>query len=348
MIKMKKRDYYEVLGLTKTASPNEIKKAYRKLAKELHPDVNPDNKDAEDKFKEVSEAYEHLSDADKKAKYDRFGHAAQNMNRGGHGMNMDDIFGGFAHHFDAPVRRGTTLKVNIKLTLEEVFSGVKKMYKYTRDVSCGDCEGHGGHDVHDCAVCGGSGYVVKTMRTGFGMMVQQTVPCGHCHGNGVTYVTECKTCKGNGVIKAEEIAELEIPSGIEDGMGYIIGGKGNAIKSGTYGDLQCSFTVLPHKVFVRNKHDLKMKLKLTYPQLVLGDKVEIETIEGKKIRITISEFSETESTLKINGKGLKVLNQDVRGDLFITLGVSIPKDMDDETKELITKLKEKLDGRVLE
>lgn len=338
---MKKRDYYEVLGVDKKASANEIKKAYRKLAKELHPDVNPNNKEAEDKFKEVSEAYEHLSDTNKKAEYDRFGHTdGQGQGRRGH-MSAEDIFGGFAH-FNRPVKKGQTLKINVKLTLEEVFTGAKKQYKYTRDVKCNDCDGHGGHDVHDCNVCGGQGHVVKMFRTPIGH-IQQAMECHACHGNGTAYDTECKTCYGLGTKKGEEIAELEFPSGVEDGMGVAISGKGNAIKSGHYGDLHCTITVLPHKTFVRNGNDIRLKLKLTYPQLVLGDKVEIETIDGPKIRISIHEFSESESTLKINGKGLRLLDSEKRGDMLVTLGIFVPKSIDDETKELLTKLKEKMD-----
>lgn len=335
---MKKRDYYEVLGVTKKASANEIKKAYRKLAKELHPDVNPNNKEAEDKFKEVSEAYEHLSDNDKKTKYDKFGHSQE-----GRGFSAEEAFGGFSRHFhQRPVYSGANLRVNIKLTLEEVFSGVKKMYKYTRDVSCDECDGHGGHEVHDCTTCNGVGQVMKQFRTPIGV-IQQASICPSCNGNGTAYTKECNSCKGVGVKKVEEVAELEIPSGVEDGMSFAIPDKGNGIKSGTYGALICGITVLPHKVFVRNGNDLRIKLKLTYPQLVLGDKVDLETIEGTKIRITVNELSESESTLKINGKGLKVMGKEsTRGDLFITLGVSLPKTLDDETKDLITKLKEKL------
>lgn len=334
---MKKRDYYEILGLEKTASANEIKKAYRKLAKELHPDVNPNNKEAEEKFKEVSEAYEHLSDSDKKAKYDKFGHSEEPM---GHGFSYNDVFNSFHKN----VRFGQNLRVNIKLTLEEVFTGVKKNYRYNRNVSCTDCNGYGGHNVKKCSVCNGNGHILRVYKTAFGM-IQQSEVCDTCFGEGTTYSDECGTCKGNGVVKQEEIAELEIPIGIEDGMQFSIRSKGNGIKAGEYGDLIVSITVLPHKTFVRNGNDLRMKLKLTYPQLVLGDKVDVETIEGSKIRINIHEFSDVDTTLKINGKGLKSwLNKGKRGDLLINLGVSIPKKIDERTKELIQELKEKLYG----
>jgi molecular chaperone DnaJ len=338
---MNKRDYYEVLGVTKKASENEIKKAYRKLAKELHPDVNPNNKEAEDKFKEVSEAYEHLSDKDKKAQYDQFGHQQQGGRRGG--FNMDEVFRDFAEAFNRPTRKGQNLRINIKLTLEEVYTGVKKLYKYNRDVSCTDCKGHGGYDVHDCDICGGVGQIIRQIKTGFGI-IQQQMSCHGCHGIGVKYTTECTTCKGSGLKKEEEVADLDLPSGLNETMEFPIAGKGNGIKSGIEGDLFCSFTILPHKVFVRNGNDLRMKLNLQYHQLVLGGKVDIETIEGTKIRIKINELSDAETIFKIAGKGLKQYGKETRGDLIITLGLLVPKDMSDDAKELVIKLKELADG----
>lgn len=339
---MKKRDYYEILGVKKQASANDIKKAYRKLAKELHPDVNPDNKEAEEKFKEISEAYEHLSDSDKKAKYDQFGHEPMGHRRGG--VDMNEVFRGFAQHFhQKPIRVGNNLNIVIKLTLEEIYSGVTKTYKYKRRVSCKPCSGQGGHDLHECDICDGSGQIMRTYRTPLGY-VQQGEPCTACDSTGTTYKMECSSCKGSGLTEVEEIAELEIPSGVQDGNGYVLAGKGDGIKGGQQGNLHCKFMELPHKVFVRNGNDLKMNLKLTYPQLILGDKVEIETIEGKKIRISISELSAVGTNLKIASKGLILLGKDEssRGDLVITLGIDIPKTIDDETKALIIELKEKM------
>lgn len=341
---MKKRDYYEVLGVTKKASANDIKKAYRKLAKELHPDVNPDNKEAEEKFKEVSEAYEHLSDTDKKAKYDKFGHISGPQNHRDMHSQFRDMFSRF--HQQRSVRVGQHLSIVIKLTLEEVYSGVTKTYKYNRFVSCTDCKGHGGHDIHDCDICNGSGEVMRTYKTPIGY-VQQGEPCSACDSTGVVYKKDCNTCKTTGLVQIEEIAELEIPIGVQDGIELGAKGKGNGIKSGIEGDLHCRIMILPHKVFVRNGNDLRMNLKLTYPQLILGDKIEIETIEGKKIRIGVSELSEVGTNLKIASKGLIPMGKDEssRGDLIIILGISIPKVIDDETKALIVNLKEKLDGK---
>ena len=340
---MSKKDYYEVLGLKKGASNDEIKKAYRKLAKELHPDVNPEDINAEDKFKEVSEAYEHLSDSDKKAKYDRFGH---NSNGGGFGgRDMSDIYEQFGNMFGQRTQQnnrvGQNMSLVVKLTLEEIYTGVKKTYKYNRNTACGDCNGHGGTDLHNCGVCGGSGMVAQVYKTPMGH-VQQIIPCNACDSTGKTYTKQCNTCKGNGVSSMNETIEVEIPSGVVDGMTFVMSGKGHGIKSGTEGDLHIRIMELPHKIYTRSGADLKMNLKLTYPQLILGDKVEIETIEGGKIRISIPEYSDVGSTLKVPFKGGKLLGKDSRGDIIVSLGIEIPKKLTDEQKEVVIQLKEKM------
>ncbi len=342
---MSKRDYYEVLGLKKGASNDEIKKAYRKLAKELHPDVNPEDKNAEDKFKEVSEAYEHLSDADKKAKYDRFGHTSNGGGFGG--RNMDDIYEQFGHMFGRHQRQqqqqrvGQNMSLVVKLTLEEIYTGIKKTYKYNRNTSCNDCEGHGGTDIHDCHVCGGSGMVAQVFNTPMGH-VQQVGPCQACGQTGKKYTKECNTCKGSGVTSINETVEVDIPAGVVDGMTFVMSGKGHGIKSGTEGDLHIRIMELPHKTYTRNGADLKMTLKLSYPQLILGDKVEIETIEGGKIRMSIPEYSDVGSTLKVPFKGTKLYGKDSRGDIIVNLGIEIPKKLTDEQKEAVINLKDKM------
>jgi molecular chaperone DnaJ len=342
---MSKRDYYEVLGLKKGASNDEIKKAYRKLAKELHPDKNQGNKESEEKFKEVSEAYEHLSDADKKAKYDRYGHDGGRQGGFG-GYNMDDIYEQFGHMFgrgnqQRNVRVGHNMSMTIKLTLEEVFTGVKKNYKYTRNVSCSDCGGHGGTEVSDCPDCNGSGVKTNVYQTPMGYIQQQSA-CQSCDSTGKKYKTKCNTCNGNGVTKVEETIEVDIPPGVMDGMTFVMNGKGHAIKSGQEGDLHIKIMELPHKQYVRSGADLKMNLKLTYPQLVLGDKVEIDTIEGGKIRISVPEYSDVGNNLRIPFKGVNVYGKQGRGDVIITLGVDIPKNINDDLKSLIIDLKDKL------
>ena len=329
---MSKKDYYEVLGVGKNASADEIKKAYRNLAKEFHPDKNPDNKEAEERFKEVSEAYEHLSDSDKKAKYDQYGHGS----RGGfHGNPFEDFF----KRRQKAERVGENMSLIIKLTLEEIYTGVKKTYKYNRNVSCDDCGGHGGSGTHECNACGGSGMSTIVINTPIGYIHQQII-CESCQGVGSTYDTVCKTCSGDGIKTQEEIIDIDIPHGVFNGMTFIMGGKGHAIKGGKNGDLHINVMELKHDVFTRNNDDLKMNLKLSYSQLVLGDKVEVSTIEGTRIRINIPPHSEVGSNLKIQGKGLKPYQRENRTDMFITLGIEIPKTISDTERELLEKLKE--------
>ena len=335
---MSKRDYYAVLGLTKGASQDEIKKAYRKLAKELHPDKGGD----EDKFKEVSEAYEVLSDEDKKSNYDRFGH---NQPRGGggnpFGFNAEDIFGRHFNQGYKQVRVGETLSLTVKLTLEEIFSGVNKTYSYNRNVSCTDCEGHGGTDPYDCPACDGSGMITNLTRTPMGVF-QTSQPCPTCDATGTKHRTPCNTCSGSGLTNIKETVEVTVPAGIQNGMTFVMEGKGQGIKSGNNGDLHIKIIELPHKVFTRIGADLKMNLKLSYPQLVLGDKVEIDTIEGNKIRMSVPEYSDVGTNLRVPFKGISVYGKDGRGDLIVTLGIEIPKALDDEAKEAVINLKEKL------
>ena len=336
---MSKRDYYDILGVSKTAGANEIKKAYRKLAKEYHPDKGGD----EQKFKEVSEAYEVLSDDSKKANYDRFGHDGPSQ-RGGNPFSgfrnpFGGGFGGFAE--DNQIRVGSDMSLVVKLTFEEVFNGVKKTYKYNRKVSCKSCSGNGGDDVKNCPVCDGSGRSLNVIKTPMGI-IQQIVTCQVCDGLGTTYTKACKVCNGNGLVDSNETVDVEVPAGVMEGMTFVMQGKGHGIKGGTEGDLHIKIHEIPHKVYTRSGADLKMTLKLSYPQLILGDKVEIETIEGSKIRITIPEYSDVGNNLRIPFKGTKLYGKDNRGDILITLGIDMPKSIEDEVKAIIIDLKEKL------
>lgn len=330
---MSKKDYYELLEVTKDASADDIKKAYRKLAKELHPDINPDNKIAEERFKEVSEAYEVLSDAKRKAHYDQFGHSS----------NRQTQNSGFSRQYRnyKPDRVGRTITLNLKLTLEEIFNGVRKSYKYNRDEKCEKCDGHGGTDMKTCATCGGEGMVMVSFNAGFAH-IQQVVPCDACAGVGETYTTQCGECSGEGVKKILETIDVDVPTGVREGTTFVMKGKGHAVKSGTNGDLNIVVSEIPHKFFTRNGNDLRVNLKLTYPQLVLGDKVDVETIDGTKIRVSVPEHSDVGTNLRVQNKGMKEFNKSDRGDMFIVLSVDIPKKISESTKKLLSKLKDTL------
>lgn len=330
---MAKRDYYEILGVNKTATADEIKKSYRKLAKELHPDKNGGSKEAEDKFKEVSEAYETLSDKDKRTSYDRFGH---------NGSRMQNQARQHAAHYQKPIKVGENMQLVVKLTLDDVYSGVKKTYKYKRNDKCTNCNGHGGHGAHDCADCDGNGVIIQTFSTPFGQ-IQQAIPCYSCDGVGLSYDTQCNSCNGQGVKPTEETIEVDIPSGVVEDMVFVMSGKGHGIRAGNNGDLHIRIHILPHNIYTRSGNDLKMTLKVSYPLLILGGKVDIDTIDGGKIRMNIPEYSEVGSQLRIQNKGLKAFNGQNRGDVLINLSVDIPKSLDDDTKALIIDLKEKLE-----
>ena len=322
---MSKKDYYESLGVSKDSSADEIKKAYRKLAKEFHPDKNPNNAEAEEKFKEVSEAYEILSDTEKRANYDRMGH---NQSR----------YTNTERQRETPV--GNIVRLLVKLTLEEIYSGQKNNYKYKRNVACEPCEGFGGTGKHTCTTCNGAGAMYQVF-TLWSNMFRQMVPCPTCHTLGSTYDVQCQSCQGSGLKLVDEIIEIDIPAGVEDGMTFIMAGKGQYVRGGMCGDLHIVLTELPHKLYTRVGNDLKMNLKLSYSQLVLGDKVEIETIGGGRIRITVPKHSDVGSNLKITGKGMPIFKTTTRGDLLVNLSINIPKTITDEEKELLEKLKEK-------
>jgi molecular chaperone DnaJ len=338
-----KKDYYELLELSKNDKnlskdefKSKLKSNYKKLCKIHHPDKGGD----ENAFKEVNEAYEVLSDNDKKQKYDQFGHEGQqNQQR--------NPFGGFDFNGfqQSPERFGYNMSLNIRLTLEEIYTGVKKTYKYSRHDSCDSCGGHGGTDIDNCGSCNGSGVITRVLQTPIGMM-QQSMPCPTCSGLGTTYKVQCGKCSGSGTKTIEEKIDVDIPSGVQQGMTFIMKGKGHAIKSGKCGDLLINVQELLHKTYERSGNDLKLNLKVNYPLLVLGGKVEIETIDGGKIRVSIPEYSDVGSNLRIQKKGMKFYGQDQRGDVVITLNVEIPKDLDDDAKSLLIDLKEKLEKNV--
>ncbi len=365
-----KRDYYEVLGVDKNASADEIKKAYRKKAIQYHPDKNPGDKEAEEKFKEAAEAYEVLSDPQKRQRYDQFGFAgmggAGGFN-GGQGMNMEDIFSQFGDLFESwgmgggghfssffggqrggggqRVRRGSDLRVRVHVTLEEIATGVDKKIKVKKLVPCQDCHGMGSADGSQgevCPTCKGTGRIVRTQRGIFGMMQVQD-ECPTCHGEGRIIKNKCPKCNGEGVVRAEEVIDIHIPAGVTGGMQIPVHGKGNAAPNGGVpGDLLVLIEEEEHKDFVRDGNDLVYNLLLDMPTAILGGQVVIPTLQGEA-KITITPGTQPGKVLRMRGKGLPIIDQYARqygtGDMLINVGVYIPEHLNRDEKKMIEQLK---------
>lgn len=351
-----KRDYYEVLGVDKNASDAEIKKAYRKLAIKYHPDRNPDNKEAEEKFKEAAEAYDVLHDPQKRQQYDQFGFdGPQGGFGGGAGMNMDDIFSMFGDIFGGhsgfgggggrPQYRGNDLRLTVKLTLQEIAEGVTKKFKVKKDITCEHCHGTGAKDgaqPETCPQCNGSGVVYKTVRTMLGMMQTQTT-CPNCHGEGTVIKDKCPYCNGEGVTKGEEVIEINIPAGVSEGMVVNVPGKGNAGKhNGVNGDIQVLIKEEPNDTFIRNGQDLYYTLLLDLPTAILGGEVDIPTISGNKISLKIDPGTQPGKQVRLRGKGLPAVQGYGRGtgDIIVNISVYIPKTLTKEEKEAVEVFKE--------
>lgn len=345
---MSKRDYYEVLGISKGASKDEIKKAYRKQALKYHPDKNPGDKEAEEKFKEAAEAYEVLSNDEKKARYDQFGHAG--MNGGGFGggfgggMTMEDIFSSFGDIFgDAfggafgsrrggrtrNVNKGSNLRLKVKLTLEEFAHGAEKRVKVNKYVTCNTCHGSGAasdSDVTTCSVCKGTGHTTRVMNTILGQM-QTSAPCNTCGGEGKVITKKCPKCYGEGIVQAEEVIPLNIPAGLAAGMQLSVTGKGNAARrGGINGDLIVVIDEEPHENLIREGNDLIYNLFISIPDAILGANVEVPTIDGK-VRIKIDPGTQGGKILRLRGKGLPDVNGYGKGDLLVNVNVWIPKNL---------------------
>ena len=353
-----KRDFYEVLGLQKGASDDEIKKAYRKKAKLYHPDLNPDNPEAEAKFKEVNEAYEVLSDSEKKARYDQYGHAGVDPNfgagggggYGGYGGGMDFDFGDIFSSFfgggggrrtanpNAP-RQGGDVAASVILSFEESAKGCKKQIEVTLVEACPDCAGSGakkGTSPKTCPQCGGSGQVRRQQRTPFGVMQTQTA-CERCRGTGRIIETPCPTCNGSGRVTARRTVGVNIPAGIDDGQTIIIRGKGNAGQNGgPAGDLQVRVTVRPHPLFERRGNDIYCDLPLTFVQASLGAEIQVPTLDGKE-PFAIKEGTQPGEMLRLKGKGFPDVHGRRQGDLIFRVTIEVPRNLSHEQKELLRK-----------
>jgi molecular chaperone DnaJ len=354
-----KRDYYEILGVDKNASTDEIKKAYRKKAMEFHPDRNPGNHEAEEKFKEAAEAYDVLSSPDKKSKYDQFGHAGMSGSNmgggGGYAADFDlnsiferfgDLFGGGFSGFGGGggtqrqrVKKGSNLRVTVKLTLDEIAKSTEKKLKIKKMVPCSDCHGQGTHnksDVQTCPKCKGSGQVMHQQRSMFGI-IQQAVVCDHCHGEGTIIKNPCSTCNGTGVVKGEEIVTINIPAGVQDGMQLSMREKGNAApRGGINGDLIVVIEEIEHEIFERDGNNLYLNYFISFPQAALGGNVDIPTLDGHG-RVKIVSGTQGGQILRLQGKGLPELHSNRKGDLIVNINVWTPKNLSKEEKAIIEK-----------
>lgn len=356
---MSKRDYYEVLDVPKSASKEEIKKAYRKQALRFHPDKNPGDSEAEEKFKEAAEAYEVLSDDNKRARYDRYGHAGMGNSGGfgGGGMSMEDIFSSFGDIFgDAfggfggfggfgssreRVNRGSNLRIRVKLNLKEVSEGVVKKLKVKKYVSCNSCGGSGAADSNSyntCSTCNGAGRVTRVTNTILGQM-QSTSSCPACGGEGKQITRKCNTCYGEGMVKEEEVIEVKIPAGVGKGMQLTVGGKGNAARRGGIpGDLLVMIDEEEDERLIREGNDLIYNLFISIPDAILGSQVEIPTV-GNSVKIKIDPGTQPGRILRLRGKGLPDVNGYGKGDLLVNVNVWIPKNLTAEEQKQLEKMK---------
>jgi molecular chaperone DnaJ len=361
---MTKRDYYEILGVSRNATKEEIKKAYRKLAMQYHPDRNPGDKSAEDKFKEAAEAYEILSNDDKKYNYDRFGHeGVRGSTFGTEGFSsVNDIFSHFSDIFGASSifdeffggsqrtrsrRRGTgthgsDLRVTLKLTLEEIATGTSKKIKIKKQVKCNECNGTGaqaGTSLKTCTVCNGSGEVRTVSRSVFGQFINISA-CNNCGGEGQVIDSPCRNCSGDGRVQEEVTVKIDVPSGVEEGNYMTLRGEGNSGKRGGQpGDLIVVFKELPHEHFVREKDDIIYNLFITFPQAALGAEVEVPTLTGKAM-LKIDPGTQPGKLLKMKAKGIRHLNYSGSGDQIVKLNVAIPRKLNSKERELIKQLSE--------
>ena len=360
-----KRDYYEILEVTKTSTGDEIKKAYRKVAMKFHPDRNPGDKSAEEKFKEAAEAYEVLNDPDKKAQYDRFGHSAFANGRGGAGgfggMNAEDIFSQFSDIFGDDAfggffggggrkssnsrsngTRGTNLRVKLKMNFEEIAKGASKTIKVKKHVKCNSCNGSGAKDknsMQTCSGCGGSGQVRRVQNTFLGQM-QTVTTCPSCNGEGHKITNFCSTCKGDGRIYDEETIDIDIPAGVQEGMQLSLAGKGNAgLRGGANGDLIVLIEEEAHQFLHRDGLNVAFDLHIPFPDAVFGTNVEVPTIDGRA-KIKIPAGTQSGKIFRLKGKGFPNINSYEKGDQLIQVNIWTPQHVSSEEKDMLEKMRD--------
>ncbi len=363
-----KRDYYDVLGVSRTATDAEIKKAYRKLAMKYHPDYNPGDKEAEEKFKEINEANEVLSDPEKRQRYDQYGFAGVDPNygagaggfEGGVDLNdiFGDIFGGFggfgsgsrtSSNPNAP-RKGRDIRVRITLSFDEAVHGCKKNITITRQQECTECHGTGaaaGSSPETCPDCGGRGYTIRQQRTPFGVMQSQQ-PCTRCGGKGQIIKDPCKSCHGTGKTSARKTLEVNVPMGIDDDQSFALRGMGDAgTTGGPAGDVIVSVSVKEDDLFQRDGYDVWVTIPITYSQAVLGDNITVPTIDGK-VEYTVPEGTQSGTTFRLRGKGIQYLNGRGRGDMYVKCEVEIPKKLNKTQREALKKFEGTLKAETYE
>lgn len=362
-----KRDYYEVLGVSKSATDDELKKAYRKLAKKYHPDTNPGDKEAEAKFKEASEAYAVLSDADKRRQYDQFGHAAFEQGGGGpggfggfdfSGADMGDIFGDIfgdffgggrssrSQSYNGPMQ-GASVRINVRISFMESIFGVDKKFEMNMKDECPHCFGSGakpGTKPETCTKCGGKGQVVYTQQSLFGM-VRNVQPCPDCHGSGKIIREKCPDCSGTGYVRNKKTIEVSIPAGIDNGQSVRIRGKGEpGTNGGSRGDLLVNVSVDRHPIFRRQEYDIYSTMSISFVQAALGGNITIKTVDGD-VTEYIKPGTQTDTRIRLKGKGVPTIrNKNIRGDHYVTLVVQVPEKLNEEQKELLRKFDASMNG----
>ena len=363
------RDYYEVLGVQKGASDDEIKKAFKKMARKYHPDLHPDDKEAGEKFREINKAYEVLSDPEKRQRYDQFGHAGVDPNYGGSGgftgggfgggfdFDINDIFGSFfggggtsrRSNANAP-RRGQDITTNANISFMEACEGKKHDIKVTRMETCPDCNGTGaanGSKPETCPDCHGTGTVKMTQRTPFGM-ISNTRSCRRCGGKGTINSNPCKKCGGTSRVKTTKTISLDIPAGIDDGQILRVSGKGDSgLNGGPAGDINVVISVRPHPLFSRSGSDVHCEIPVTYTQAVLGDELTVPTIDGN-VKYKIPEGTQTGTVFRLKGKGIKRLRRSDRGDQYVKINIEVPKNLNKKQKELLQEYAKAMDEGIEE